>query len=231
MTRAIPLARSRHARAFWCVLAPHPDDETIGTGALIAQTAKAGRLGAVVYLTDGSGSHPTENTGARRALVQCRAREASLALRRLAGPRALRPVFLGWCDGNPFAVGSGEFRATARQLSSVLRRLQIDAIAIPAIDETHCDHVAAHRLARAALAIARRRIAPFAYRVWGGAMPRTMRPALVTRPMPVARRRHALQAHRSQTSAAMGPGFRVPPQLMRQRDRDRLYPVGRRNAR
>ncbi len=39
------------------VLAPHPDDESLGCGALLA-AAFAGKGARVVCLTDGSGSHP-----------------------------------------------------------------------------------------------------------------------------------------------------------------------------
>ncbi|SFP33945.1 PIG-L deacetylase family protein [Sphingomonas rubra] len=220
----IPLARSRHAAARWAVLAPHPDDETIGVGALIAQAAAAGRLARVVYLTDGSGSHPLPRAGDRARLVRCRAREAGLSVRRLAGRAAPSPLFLGWQDGHPPAPGSPAFTATARRLAILIERAAVDAIAVTAADETHGDHVAAHALVRAAAARARRRVAVFVYRVWGGAMPRGPRPPLVTVAMPPGRRRHALAAHRSQMTAALGPGFRVPPPLRRPPARDRLYP-------
>lgn len=48
-----PLAASRFARARWLVLAPHADDETLGAGALVWQTATSSRFAGVVYLTDG----------------------------------------------------------------------------------------------------------------------------------------------------------------------------------
>lgn len=215
----IPLARSRQARARWAVLAPHPDDETIGVGALIAQTGAG-----VVYLTDGSGSHPLPGAGDRARLIRCRAREAAAAIRRLAGRDAPVPLFLGWRDGHPPAAGTPAFAATVRRLARHLERRSIDAVAVTARDETHGDHVAAHALARAAARRARRRVAVFAYRVWGGAMPRGVRPPLVTAAMPPGRRRHALAAHRSQMGAALGPGFRVPPHLRRPPARDLLYP-------
>lgn len=220
----IPIACSRHARARWAVLAPHPDDETIGVGALIAQLAAERRPPRVIYLTDGSGSHPLAHEGDRARLVRCRAREAALSIRRLAGRHAPAPLFLGWQDGHPPATGSPAFAATARRLASLFARERIDAVAVPARDETHGDHVAAHALVHAAAARARREFAVFAYRVWGGVMARTARPPLVTTAVPSGRRRHALAAHRSQMTAALGPGFRVPTPLRRMSDRDRLYP-------
>lgn len=220
----IPLARSRHARARWAILAPHPDDETIGAGALIAQAAAARRLARVIYLTDGSGSHPLVGAGDRARLIRCRAREAALSIRRLAGRDAPSPLFLGWQDGHPPAPSSPAFAATVRRLAATLERERVDAVAVTPADEAHGDHVAAHALVRAAAARARRRVAVFAYRVWGGAMPRDRRPPLVTAAMSTGRRRHALAAHRSQLGAALGPGFRVPPALRRPPARDHLHP-------
>lgn len=220
----IPLARSRYAAARWAILAPHPDDETIGVGALIAQVAAARRPARVIYLTDGSGSHPLDDARDRARLIRCRAREATASIRRLAGHGAPPPLFLGWQDGHPPPADAAAFAATVRRLARVLEARAIDAIAVTAGDETHGDHVAAHALVRAAAARARRRVAVFVYRVWGGEMPRAMRPPLVTAAMPPGRRRHALAAHRSQMTAALGPGFRVPPHLRRPPARDHLYP-------
>ncbi len=40
------------------VVAPHPDDETLGCGVLIAAKRRLGAEVAVVFLTDGAASHP-----------------------------------------------------------------------------------------------------------------------------------------------------------------------------
>src|SRR5690606_16204888 len=40
------------------VIAPHPDDESLGCGGLIAALAADGRAVQVVFVTDGAGSHP-----------------------------------------------------------------------------------------------------------------------------------------------------------------------------
>lgn len=44
------------------IVAPHPDDETLGCGLLIAAAVRAGVRVAVIALTDGQASHP----GSRR---------------------------------------------------------------------------------------------------------------------------------------------------------------------
>ena len=57
--RTLPLA-DLHTVTLGCalVLAPHPDDESLGCGGLIAAACAGGQPPIVVVLTDGAGSHP-----------------------------------------------------------------------------------------------------------------------------------------------------------------------------
>lgn len=219
---AAPLARSRWARARWLVLAPHADDETLGAGALIRQAAGEGRLGGVVIVTDGGASHPHADDRARRRLVAIRRLEARRAIRLLTGRAKAQPIFLDWPDAAPPVVGDARFEATARRLAWLCRRLRIDALAVTAVSEPHCDHEAAGRLARRVVKLAGRPIALFEYGVWA-------RPAaqgdlqLATRPLAAGRRALALAAHRSQRTPMMGPGFRLETPDRLSAACDRLY--------
>ncbi|WP_235535082.1 PIG-L deacetylase family protein [Sphingomonas sp. Leaf339] len=218
MSIAQPLHASRYARARWLVLAPHADDETLGAGALIKETAGAGLLAGVVYLTDGAGSHDAGGSW----LAWVRRREAALAVRRLAA-RAGAPVFLGWPDAHPHALNSAAWRASVRSLATLIRARRVDAIAVTGAQEPHCDHTAFHVLAGAAVRAARRPVAVFGYRVWTDPAVRAARRTLRTRAMLPGQRRHALMAHRSQTSVAYGPGFRVARAAWRMPARDILH--------
>jgi len=203
VVRTGPLLASRWRRARWLVVAPHPDDETLGAGALIAHAAAGRRLAAVVYLTDGTGSHPPGTP--RLAII--RRDEARTALRRL-GAGDTRITWLNWPDAHPHALGSTAFGRDARRLSAELRRRRVEAIAVTDASEDHCDHVAAFGLAMAAIRHARRRIALFAYHVWSPTD--RQRHYLRTPPMLAGQRRHALRAHRSQLTSRLGDGFRLP---------------------
>lgn len=209
MVRTEPLSRSIWSRARWLVVAPHPDDETLGAGALIAHTASQGHLGGVSYLTDGTGSHPEGTAG----LANARRIEARRAVRRLAG-KAVAIDWIGWRDAHPYPPGGARFACDAQRIAAVLRHRRIDAVAVTALEESHCDHVAAYRLAVEAVRRARRPVALFTYHVWSlsaGGRARRIR----TRPMPAGRRRSALQAHRSQLTALYGAGFRLTPSQQR----------------
>ncbi len=206
----------------WLVLAPHPDDETLGTGALIAQTAAGSRLAGVVYLTDGSGSHPHTDGGVRK-LAGVRLREAGLSLFYLTGCRRYAPVCLGWRDARPETPQSMEFQKSVSQMAALCRRRRVDAIAVTAHHEPHCDHAAAAHLAYAVARCAKRPIRVAEYCVWAPHLPVKAFTPLRTRSMPIGKRRRALRAHRSQLTLSYGPGFRLPADEQRMAARDILF--------
>jgi len=203
------------------VIAPHADDETLGAGALIAQAAADGRLAGVAYLTDGTASHPHPTSGSRARLKALRRAEAVNACRILAGHNSRPPIFLDWPDAGPLTSGTPEYAASVRRLASLCRRAQVDAIAVTAAAEPHCDHAAAHDLAVAVARAALRPVAVFEYVVWSETAPTG--PAFLTRPMSPGRRRRALAAHRSQLTPAFGDGFRLPASQRAMAPNDRLY--------
>ena len=79
------------------VVAAHPDDETLGAGALIAEAGIAGVEVTVVIVTDGSASHPESNRVSPAQLRRTRADETATAVARL-NPRAVVHT-LGFADG------------------------------------------------------------------------------------------------------------------------------------
>lgn len=220
--RATSLSARRWRHLRWLIIAPHPDDETLGAGALIYQTAREQRLAAIAYLTDGSGSHPAS---AGRRLVTVRQREAALALRRLAGGR-VRTAHLGWRDAAPAQAGEPRFERARRRLSALCVARRVDVIAVTAIHEPHCDHEAAARLAYAVRDACHRKLRVLEYRVWADGPAPASRALCKTGAMPPGLRRHALLAHRSQTGASQGPGFRLPRVFRRMAAIDVLYETG-----
>ncbi|MBQ1082060.1 MULTISPECIES: PIG-L deacetylase family protein [unclassified Nocardiopsis] len=80
------------------VVAPHPDDETLGFGGGLALLAALGTRITVVAVTDGEGSHPEGCALAPMGLVAARAEERARALSML-GAGDVRVVRLGLPDG------------------------------------------------------------------------------------------------------------------------------------
>ncbi|WP_233994040.1 PIG-L deacetylase family protein [Porphyrobacter sp. AAP60] len=200
------------------MIAPHPDDETLGAGALIHDAGARKRLAGIVYLTDGGGSHPRGTAGLRAV----RRREARRAVNLLSATSV--PIdWLGWKDGEPCKAGSLRFDRTAMRLAATIRARRIDALAVSDPGDSHCDHIAAFELACETRARSRRKLQIFTYSVWDEPACRGTR--FRTLPMPVSLRRRALCAHRSQLSPSMGQGFRLPSPMLRMRAADCVVAV------
>ena len=70
------------------VVAPHPDDEVLGTGGLLARLSASGREILIVAATDGEASHPGSPRWPAHALAQQRALERRMALQHLGIERS-----------------------------------------------------------------------------------------------------------------------------------------------
>ncbi len=116
------------------VLAPHPDDEIIGSGGLIAQHIRERREVRVVIITDGGAAGPEGDAGYR----QKRRVESIEGLQRLG---ATEPRFLGIPD-REIADRSGELQRAIRE---ELEQFRPDLVIVPSPLEVHPDHLAAAR--------------------------------------------------------------------------------------
>ena len=81
------------------ILSPHPDDETLGLGGLIASLIIAGVPVTVVAVTDGEASHPRGSQVMREVLRHQRPAEASAALSTLGAGKPPEVFQLGFPDG------------------------------------------------------------------------------------------------------------------------------------
>lgn len=122
------------------VVAPHPDDETIGCGGLIQHVRAGGGQVTVVVMTDGAGSHPGSPSYPPERLRAERRRESLSALAHL-GVGSDRIHFIDLPDG-----GAEEWTVPDR-LEAVLA-LPFDLAALPSPFDNHADHRATHSLCR-----------------------------------------------------------------------------------
>jgi LmbE family N-acetylglucosaminyl deacetylase len=209
-------------------LAPHPDDESLGCGALLAACAAEGRPVHVVVVSDGRLSHPNSRSHPPARLVALRQAEARAAVAELGLDPARDLSFLGLPDcGVP--AGGAELRdAVAR-----LRRLVPFAPAVvlgPWRHDPHADHAATAAIAAALATECGARLR--SYVVWGwafvtpppgfelGAEPEPEGQPLGWRYAAGAHldaKRRAVAAHRSQTSPLITDdpaGFRLGPEAL-----------------
>lgn len=138
------------------IVAPHPDDETIGAYGLIrALKVRLARV-RILVVTDGAGSHPGSTRWPRHRLVAERQREVLAAMRRIGVP-ASDVTFLGLPDGGLSALAG---RIGAMLWPAVARISACDLIVLPAQDDDHPDHRAI------ALALRRSAARRLHYLVW-----------------------------------------------------------------
>ena len=107
------------ARVVSLVVAPHPDDEALGCGALIQARRALGLPVYILYITDGSGSHPGHPCVSPAQLAERRQNEARSAMRLLGVPdKCLH--FATAPDGRLARLSSDETTALLKALEGVL---------------------------------------------------------------------------------------------------------------
>ena len=141
------------------VVAPHPDDETLGCGGVACKKIAAGAEVRFVFVTDGAASHadrvPTDTL--RRMRVQ----EAYEATRRL-GAADDQVAFLQVPDGR----ASDFVPDITRQLTALLQAWRPESIYVVHSGDPTMDHCAVHAGVEAAIRRYGRPITVFEYPVW-----------------------------------------------------------------
>ena len=127
------------------IIAPHPDDETLGCGGLIAQLCAAGTPPHVVILTDGCLSHPNSVTHPPEKLRHMREEEAREALHVLGLPHGYT-WFLGHADHEMPSAGPA-YQFAARRIAGICESHGCNLIIAPWQHDPHTDHVAGATLA------------------------------------------------------------------------------------
>lgn len=129
---ATPLAIENRGRP-WLVVAPHPDDETLGCGATIARARDMGITVHVAVVTDGRGHPP--GFPDPESLVAIRRGEALRACGILGVPASC-VEFLGFVDGR---AGS-HVEAIRARLLAIIAEIDPDRIFVPSGIDNHADH-------------------------------------------------------------------------------------------
>ncbi len=217
--RALPLAdlHTITGGARLLIIAPHPDDESLGCGGLIAESCRRGMPPCVLFLTDGTQSHPGSRRYKSARLRDLREREGRRAVARLGLP-GCRIRFARVADTRA-AVRIGEM---AERVAQLARQQGCAIVVAPWLHDPHCDHEAAQLIARAACAKAGMRL--LSYPVWGWTLPPEKRlpPDTIAgwrldiaAHLPAKRR--AIAAHASQHGGMIRDdpgGFRLPRNLL-----------------
>lgn len=149
------------------IIAPHPDDESLGCGGLIAQLCAAGTPPHVVILTDGCHSHPELQTHPPERLRHMREEEAREALHILGLPHGYT-WFLGHLHNEMPSVGPA-FQFAARRMAGICESHGCNLVISTWRHDLNADHVAAAALAEHVAV--REELPLLSYPINGWAMP------------------------------------------------------------
>lgn len=190
------------------VIAPHPDDEILGCGGLIAARARAGQPVEVIFLTDGEASHRGHPSLGPAELGRLRRGEAQAALAAL-GLGAGRAHHLGLPDGSLERLPPVAAEAARREIAGHISQLGAGEVFVPFLGGGSSEHDAAARLAAEAAARAGL-VRLLEYPVWAWWNPLRLRARLGRRSGNFrldlgelrALKRAALACHRTQLEAS-----------------------------
>jgi LmbE family N-acetylglucosaminyl deacetylase len=143
------------------VVAPHPGDELLGVGGLMARLAEAGSELVVVAVTDGENTPSPVATSREPARVRAEERERALHLLGLSA------------TVEPLHLPDGEVAAHAYELSGALAELLRDDDWCLATwsGDGHPDHESTGRAAAAGCRVAGARLVEFPLWAWHWAVP------------------------------------------------------------
>jgi len=194
------------------VLAPHPDDETLGCGATIMRKLAAGTPVQVVIATDGRHSHHSSKLSVD-ALVEAREEEARRASAILGLPRE-NIAFLRFEDGRL----ADHRRLLRDRLVDILDTMNPEEIFVSSIIDRHPDHRVLAELGRE-LVQARRDRFPVLYeypiwfwdpRIWRVRHLLELRTRIVRTEEFQMRKREAIAAYHSQVTNLTGETGSAP---------------------
>ena len=147
------------------VFAPHPDDETMGCGGLIARKRWDGLAVDLVFITDGGASHPDHPHYSRAQIATLRQEEAVRAAARL-GVDPVAVHFLGEPDGTLHEISATRKSALIARIAALLVEIQPGEIFLPHRPDGSSEHDAAFGIVTAAVLCSGQRAGLWTYPIW-----------------------------------------------------------------
>ncbi len=202
------------------VVAPHPDDESLGCGGLIAAARAEGRDVRLVVVSDGCGSHTHSALYPPAHLRDLREAETLRAVAVL-GMEPGAVTFLRLPDAHVPSEGP-QAEAAASAVISAAGACEAGAVFVTWRHDPHCDHKAS----AAIVALARSRmpgVRIYEYPVWGWTLPPETEVGAPPEGLCLdvsaysATKAKAVAAHESQTTNLIHDdptGFRLEPEMI-----------------
>lgn len=206
------------------IVAPHPDDETLGCGGAIALLKKAGLAVEVLVISDGTASHPNSRKYPEAKLRSLRQTETLSALNWL-GVDSSAVRFLDLKDGAVPTLGKAGFEQAIANCCTYLNTFKPETIILPWRRDPHADHRASWRILQKAvndLAISPRILE---YPIWSWEqaetdnvpVPQAVKAWRLDISTVLSKKQEAIAYYRSQTTDLIDDdpeGFRLTPEVL-----------------
>ena len=147
------------------IVAPHQDDESLGCGGIIYLLKQMDIPAHVVFVTDGSKSHPNSKKFPFEKLVSLREKESVEALAVLGVGRD-DITFLRLPDGHLPNAEAPDFSNSVDTFMSVLKQFEPQTIFTPWQRDPHPDHRATWQIVNQAVKNLARPVRSFEYFIW-----------------------------------------------------------------
>jgi len=217
-------ADSVHKLGSTLIIAPHPDDESLGCGGLIALLAQAKQPVHIAVISDGSASHPGSIAYPPDVLRRLRESETICAAR-LLGVEPCHVTFLRIKDTLVPHPGSNDFHDAVDAVRRLIDRVKPDTIVLPWRRDPHSDHRATWHTCMHAVRPVKSRPRTIEYPVWiwdlGVPSDAPAAGEMTGWRLDVSnvleQKRAAIHAHRSQTTGLIHDdpdGFRLQPTML-----------------
>lgn len=221
-SRARPLDVTQLGTAL--VMAPHPDDESLGCGGTIIQLRQLGYAVHVLFVSDGTMSHPNSASYPAPKLRDLRETEAREALH-ILGVEANAHTFMRLPDRHLPTADEPGFVDAVTVVTELLDRLKSTTLLMPWQRDPHPDHRACWQIGQRAAqeAVSSPRILEYLIWLWELGTPTDWPQADATRIGRVdithvkPQRDRAIAAHRSQVTRLIDDdptSFHLSPELL-----------------
>ena len=202
------------------VMAPHPDDESLGCGGLIAWAVAHGHPVSIVFLTSGEGSHQGSTMFPPTSVARLRQQEAIRAAGELGVPPE-RLHFLGLPDGLMVHMDEAALQRVHFSLLGVIAMNAPVLMCVTSRTDPHGDHKAAWLIAQRVARSCQVEVLSFPVWTWALAPEREIaspaRCAWRLATHHVERKLAAIAAHRSQLGQVIhdaDTAFELPDDLL-----------------
>lgn len=144
----IPLRTEQTVKSFGntLIVAPHPDDESLGCGGVIALLKKYGLSVSILVLSDGTQSHPNSKKFPPNKLRKLRESECSNAAAILGLDPKHDVTFCRFPDTQVPGEESEKYKSAVARLKLFLASKNAQTIFVPWRRDPHPDHRATYQL-------------------------------------------------------------------------------------